>query len=83
VTVTADGKFEHGAPGEPIRTTIHEARTGIDLLGLEEDEFVDRMADAGETPSNYEVIIDYNRGVRELPPEERVELELGPNNCSA
>jgi len=41
------------------------------------------MADAGETPSNYEVIIDYNRGVRELPPEERVELELGPNNCSA
>jgi len=26
------------------------------------------MADAGETPSNYEVIIDYNRGVRELPP---------------
>ncbi|ELY67479.1 MBL fold metallo-hydrolase [Natrinema versiforme] len=83
VTVTADGEFEHGAPGEPIRTTIREARTGIDLLGLAEDEFVDRMADAGETPSNYEAIIDYNRGVRQLPPEERVELELGPNNCSA
>lgn len=83
VTVTADGEFEHGAPGEPIRTTIRDARTGIELLELEEDEFVERMADAGEKPSNYEQIIEYNRGVRELPPEERVELELGPNNCSA
>ncbi|PGF17016.1 rhodanese [Natrinema sp. CBA1119] len=83
VTVTADGEFEHGAPGEPIRTTIRAARTGIDLLGLEEDEFVERMADAGEKPSNYEEIIEYNRGVAEVPPEERVELELGPNNCSA
>ncbi|MGQ3410815.1 MBL fold metallo-hydrolase [Natrinema sp. LN54] len=83
VTVTADGEFEHGAPGEAIRTTIRDARTGIDLLGLEEDEFVDRMADAGEKPSNYEEIIEYNRGDATLPPEERVELELGPNNCSA
>ncbi|WP_226480104.1 MBL fold metallo-hydrolase [Natrinema amylolyticum] len=83
VTVTADGEFEHGAPGQAIRTTIRDARTEIDLLGLEENEFVDRMADAGEKPSNYEEIIECNRGVRELPPEERVELELGPNNCSA
>ncbi|WP_222917974.1 rhodanese-like domain-containing protein [Natrinema sp. SYSU A 869] len=83
VTVTADGEFEHGAPGEPIRTTVRDARREIDLLGLAEDEFVERMADAGEKPSNYEEIIEYNRGVRELPPEERVELELGPNNCSA
>ncbi|QLK26954.1 MBL fold metallo-hydrolase [Natrinema zhouii] len=83
VTVTADGEFEHGAPGKPIRTTIRAARTGIDLLGLEEDEFVERMADAGEKPSNYEEIIEYNRGAAEIPPEERVELELGPNNCSA
>ncbi len=83
VTVTADGEFEHGAPGEPIRTTIRDARTGIDLLDLEEDAFVDRMADAGEKPSNYEEIIEYNRGAAEIPPEERVELELGPNNCSA
>ncbi|SDJ37814.1 MBL fold metallo-hydrolase [Natronorubrum texcoconense] len=83
VTVTADGEFEHGAPGEPISTTVRDARTGIDLLGLEEDAFVERMADAGEKPANYEEIIDLNRGVREEPPEERVELELGPNNCSA
>ncbi|MFD1562986.1 rhodanese-like domain-containing protein [Haloarchaeobius amylolyticus] len=83
VTVTADGEFEHGAPGEPIRTTIRDARTGIDLLGLDEDAFVERMADAGEKPSNYEEIIEYNRGVADIPPEDRVELELGPNNCSA
>ncbi|SEW11225.1 MBL fold metallo-hydrolase [Natrinema salifodinae] len=83
VTVTADGAFAHGAPGEPIETTIRDARTGIDLLGLEEDEFVERMADAGEKPSNYEEIIDLNRGATSEPPEERTELELGPNNCSA
>ena len=83
VTVTADGEFEHGTPGEPIATTVRDARTGIDLLGLEEDAFVERMADAGEKPANYEEIIDLNRGVTESPPEERTELELGPNNCSA
>ena len=83
VTVTADGEFEHGAPGEPITTAIRDARTGIDPLQLSEDEFVDRTADAGEKPSNYEEIIEHNLGTRELPPEERVELELGPNNCSA
>ncbi|WP_440763685.1 MBL fold metallo-hydrolase [Natronorubrum sp. DTA7] len=83
VTVTADGEFEHGSPGEPIATTVRDARTGIDLLGLEEDAFVERMADAGEKPVNYEEIIDLNRGIAESPPEERTELELGPNNCSA
>ncbi|WP_254524537.1 MBL fold metallo-hydrolase [Natrinema caseinilyticum] len=83
VTVTAEGEFAHGAPGEAIRTTIRDARTGIDLLDLEEDAFVDRMAEAGEKPANYEEIIEFNRGAADIPPEERVELELGPNNCSA
>jgi glyoxylase-like metal-dependent hydrolase (beta-lactamase superfamily II)/rhodanese-related sulfurtransferase len=83
VTVTADGEFEHGAPGEEISTTIRDARTGIDVLGLEEDEFVDRLADAGEKPANFEEIIELNRGADEQPPEDRVELEMGPNNCSA
>ncbi|TYT60790.1 MBL fold metallo-hydrolase [Natrialba swarupiae] len=83
VTVTSDGEFGHGAPGKPITTTVGAARMGIDLLALEEEAFVDRMADAGEKPSNYETIIDHNRGTLELPPEDRVELELGPNNCSA
>ncbi|RKD98410.1 MBL fold metallo-hydrolase [Halopiger aswanensis] len=83
VAVTDDGEFEHGSPGEPIATTIRDARAEIDLLGLAEDEFVERMADAGEKPSNYEEIIDINRGRTAAPPEDRTELELGPNNCSA
>ncbi|TYL38515.1 rhodanese [Natronococcus pandeyae] len=83
VTVTADGEFAHGSPGEAVTTTIRDARTGIDVLNLEEEAFVDRMADAGEKPSNYEEIIERNRGALELPPEDRIELELGPNNCSA
>ncbi|MFU8868778.1 MBL fold metallo-hydrolase [Natronococcus sp.] len=83
VTVTADGEFEHGLPGAEISTTIREARTGIDVLELEEDEFVDRLADAGEKPANFEEIIERNRGALELAPEDRVELEMGPNNCSA
>ncbi|MDG5819128.1 rhodanese-like domain-containing protein [Natronococcus sp. A-GB7] len=83
VTVTADGEFEHGSPGAEISTTIREARTGIDALELDEEAFVDRLADAGEKPANFEEIIERNRGALELPPEERVELEMGPNNCSA
>ncbi|ELZ01679.1 rhodanese [Natrialba chahannaoensis JCM 10990] len=83
VTVTEEGKFEHGFPGEPIMTTVRAARTGINLFELDEEAFVERMADAGEKPANYEEIIDRNRGELDLPPEERVELEMGPNNCSA
>ncbi|WP_323172073.1 rhodanese-like domain-containing protein [Natrialba sp. PRR66] len=83
VTVTPEGEFEHGAPGDPIATTVRDARTGIDLLAMDEEAFVERMADAGEEPSNYEEIIDRNRGELDLAPEDRVELELGPNNCSA
>ncbi|WP_265108875.1 MBL fold metallo-hydrolase [Halosolutus halophilus] len=83
VTVTNDGRFEHGRPGEPITTTVGEARTGIDVLDFDEEAFVDRLADAGEEPANFEAIIDLNRGATTEPPEERTELELGPNNCSA
>ncbi|APW97492.1 rhodanese [Halobiforma lacisalsi AJ5] len=83
VTVTESGEFAHGSPGEPITTTIRDARTEIDLLDLEREAFVERMADAGEKPANYEEIIDRNRGALEIAPEERVELEMGPNNCSA
>ena len=83
VPVSADGKFEHGTPGEPIATTIRGARTGMDVLALDKEAFVGRLADAGEKPVNYEEIIELNLGRREEPPEDRVELELGPNNCSA
>ncbi|AGB17234.1 Zn-dependent hydrolase, glyoxylase [Halovivax ruber XH-70] len=83
VTVTGDGEFEVGSPGEPITTSVGDARTGIDVLQLDEEDFVERLADPGEKPANYEDIIEINRGVRDPDPEERTELELGPNNCSA
>lgn len=83
VTVTEDGEFEVGSPGEPIATTVRDARTEIDVLQLDEKAFVERLEDPGEEPANYEDIIEINRGVREMDPEERTELELGPNNCSA
>ncbi|MFW5974513.1 MAG: MBL fold metallo-hydrolase [Natrialbaceae archaeon] len=83
VTVTADGAFAVGRAGEPIATTVGEARTDIDVLQADEGAFLDRLADPGEEPANYEAIIEINRGVEDLAPEERTDLELGPNNCSA
>ncbi len=83
VSVSADGEFGHGQPGEPITTTIRAARTGIEALALEQEAFIDRLAAAGEKPANYEAILEINRGVREADPDQRIELELGPNNCSA
>jgi len=80
VGVSTDGRFDTGAPGEPIATTIGVARE-LPALELDEDAFVDRLADAGAKPANYGWIIEINRGVREA--DDRVELELGPNNCSA
>lgn len=83
VTVEDDGTFEHGEPGEPISTTVGTARTEIDVLELAEDEFVEQLADPGEKPANYERIVEINRGVEDVEAGERIELEGGPNNCSA
>ena len=83
VEVSADGEFGTARPGDPVVTTIADARAEIDALSLDEEAFVDRMSEAGEKPANYEEIIEINRGVREPDPETRDELEMGPNNCSA
>ena len=84
IDVTSEGEFEHGEPGEPIRATIGEARTTYDLLGLDEDEFVDRLTSGDrEKPPNFEEVIDINRGAEDASMQEATELEMGPNNCSA
>lgn len=84
VEVTADGEFAHGEPGEPVRATVGEARTGFELLRASEDEFVERLtAGDREKPPNFERIIAVNRGAEDVPMDETTELELGPNNCSA
>lgn len=85
VTVTEDGQFAHGHPGQPIRSTIGDVRCGLDVLQLSEAEFVSRLTDnVPEKPPNYETVIAINRGMDEPDDEEEAtELELGPNRCSA
>ncbi|APW98412.1 rhodanese [Halobiforma lacisalsi AJ5] len=85
VSVTKDNRYEVGSPGELIGARLGELHAALDLLGLDEDEFVDRLVDdAPDKPPNYERVIEINTGTE--PPEDRsevTELELGPNNCAA
>ncbi|UHQ99034.1 MBL fold metallo-hydrolase (plasmid) [Natrinema zhouii] len=85
VSVTEDNRYEVGSPGELIGARLDDLRDNLDLLGLDEDEFVDRLVDnAPDKPPNYERVIEINTGSE--PPEdesEATELELGPNNCAA
>jgi glyoxylase-like metal-dependent hydrolase (beta-lactamase superfamily II) len=85
VTVTEDGQFAHGRPGEPIRSTIGDVRRDLDVLQLSEDEFVSHLTEnVPEKPPNYETVIAINRGKDDPEDEEEAtELELGPNRCSA
>ncbi|WP_439027657.1 MBL fold metallo-hydrolase [Haloarchaeobius sp. DT45] len=85
VTVEDDGTFATGTPGEPISTTIGAAKAAIDVLDVDEETFVTQhVENLPEKPPNYETVIDVNRGKDTVDEEEReVDLELGPNNCSA
>ncbi|ODR82608.1 rhodanese [Haladaptatus sp. W1] len=85
VTVTEDGRFAHGSPGQPIQATVGDLRRELDVLQLPEDEFVARLTETvPEKPPNYETVIAVNRGLDEPDDEgEATELELGPNRCSA
>ena len=82
--IDADGTADV-TPGEPVLTTVGTARTGLDLLTVDRETFVDRLtASLPEKPPNYGTIIDINAGRRAPGDEEtRTELELGPNNCAA
>jgi len=84
VSVDADGRFGVGSPGELISATLGTLRESLDLLGLDEVAFVERLTGEGnEKPPNYQVVIDVNRGRLELDESEATEVELGPNNCAA
>lgn len=85
VSVTSDGRYDVAAPGEPIAARLGDLRSGLDLLDLDEETFVDRLTDqTPEKPPNYERVIAINKGL-EAPADETeaTELELGPNNCAA
>ncbi|RBI62121.1 MBL fold metallo-hydrolase [halophilic archaeon] len=85
LTVTADGRYENGEPGVPVAATLGDLFDSLELLQLDEAAFVDRLSsDPPEKPSNYETVIDVNRGVEHVDGErEATELEMGPNNCAA
>lgn len=70
--------------GEPVTTTVGQARTGLEILNFDKEKFVRRLTGSlPEKPANYETIIDVNTG-KEIPDEDTAtELELGPNNCAA
>ncbi|WP_049971384.1 MBL fold metallo-hydrolase [Haladaptatus cibarius] len=85
VSVTNDGRYEGGEPGEPIQARLGNLRDTLDLLQLDEEAFVNRLTDnAPEKPPNYETVIAINTG-EDSPDsdEEATELEVGPNNCAA
>ncbi|MHB9288776.1 MBL fold metallo-hydrolase [Halobacteriales archaeon Cl-PHB] len=85
VAVTADGHMEGGTPGEPIAARLGELRESLDLLGLDEETFVERVTEGdSEKPANYEQVIAVNTGHETVEKEtEATDLETGPNNCAA
>ena len=85
LTVTSDGRYENGSPGEPFTARLGDLREELDVLQLGEDDFVDRITEnIPEKPPNYEEVIAINTGQKTVEnDQEATELELGPNNCAA
>lgn len=85
VTVTQEGEFDPGNPGDPIRARLGDLRDRLDVFTLEKEAFVEQITERSpEKPQNYETIISVNVGSESTDREgEATELELGPNNCAA
>jgi glyoxylase-like metal-dependent hydrolase (beta-lactamase superfamily II) len=84
VDVDADGRFSVGEPGALVGERLGSVRADLDLYGLDEATFVDRMTSTdAEKPANYERIIRINRGVETLAdPIDAIDVETGRNNCA-
>ena len=85
VTVTSDGRFANGSPGDPVAADLETVAHQVDLLGLGREAFVEELGeDVPEKPDNYDTIIEINTG-HEQPAtrSEATALETGANNCSA
>jgi glyoxylase-like metal-dependent hydrolase (beta-lactamase superfamily II)/rhodanese-related sulfurtransferase len=85
LTVTSDGRYENGSPGEPLDARLGDLREELSFLGLDREAFIERLTeDAPEKPPNYETVIAINTGKETVDDEgEATELELEPNNCAA
>ncbi|WP_277556108.1 MBL fold metallo-hydrolase [Halobaculum limi] len=84
VHVAPDGTWGTGTPNELVGRRLDEVLDGLDLYGLDEETFVERMTgDLPEKPPNYERVIDINRGWGEAADDlDAVTLETGRNNCA-
>ncbi len=67
-----------------VGARFEEIRESNELLqGVGEAEFTEAVAGrAGQTPPNYETIVQINRGFSVPTSEEAAELEIGPNRCA-
>ena len=85
VTVNNDGTYENAAPGKFVGAPLGEVRDQLDLVGLDEEAFVERMVEnVPEKPDNYETVIAINRGKESVESDrDATMLETGANNCAA
>ncbi len=85
VTVHDDGTYETASPGELVGAALGDVRDRLDLAGLDEEAFVERMVEnVPEKPDNYEAIIGINLGAEDVGSgRDATMLETGANNCAA
>ncbi|RRJ34219.1 MBL fold metallo-hydrolase [Halocatena pleomorpha] len=85
VTVNNDGTYENASPGELVGAPLGDVRDRLDLVTLDEEEFVAWMTEnIPEKPDNYETIISINLGTEDVGRRrDATMLETGANNCAA
>lgn len=73
-----------GFDRQPIGGTIAGARRDLDLLGLDEQPFVERILSSLQSkPPNHHAIIAVNEGKQDLGLNDPLDVEAGPNRCAA
>ena len=67
-----------------VGAVLGDLRQSNELLqGGDEDVFTESVAGrAGQTPPNYETIVNINRGLIAISVQEASDLEVGPNRCA-
>jgi len=84
VSITADGQYTHAEAGELVGAPLATVQSQLDLVGLDESAFLERLVDSRpEKPANYETITAINRGLEPIDSSRGArKLETGANNCA-
>lgn len=70
--------------GEPVAARLEEVKDRVEILGLDEASFVERIVRSlGAKPPNFEAVIAVNEGKADLGGVDPLDLEAGPNRCAA